>query len=97
MIFDREIPVSPSTSPPLDLPGRHADKHCGLVACDQGLIMKEQRQTISLHILNSQGAQVNRVYRSLQEVVGNVTTGWLWSWHSGFRTGVMFLKDFTSF
>jgi hypothetical protein len=97
MIFDGEIASRPTTSPTLDLPGRHANHHRRFVACDQGLRMKEQRQAISLHILNGHGAAVNRVDRGLQEIVGKVTTGWLWSWHRGFPAGVISFKDFTSF
>jgi hypothetical protein len=51
--------------------------------------MKKQRQAIALHILNSDGSTVNRIDRGLQEIIWEVTTGWLWSWHCGFHAGVI--------
>jgi hypothetical protein len=59
--------------------------------------MKEQRQAVSLNILDGNGSPVNCVDSGLQEIVRKVTKCGLWTWHCGFRAGALASKDFTSF
>jgi len=86
MVFDREIPSGPATSPTLHLPKGKAHRIGSVLVPQAGLFMNEQRQAKTLHDLYCRGSPPNRIERVLHEIVGKVTTSGNWTWHSGFLT-----------
>jgi hypothetical protein len=84
MIFDREIASRPATSPTLHLPKRKSHRMDSVFVPYARLLMKEQREAKALNDLNHSGSSPNGVECLLHEIVGEVTTSGLRTWHSGF-------------
>ncbi len=93
MVFDREIASGPATAPTLHLPQRKSHR-LGSVFVPQGwLLMKEQREAKALNDLNRRGSSTNGVECLLHEIVGEVTTSRLRTWHSGFLSCWFFRRS----
>ena len=84
MVFDREIASGPPTSPTLHLPKRKTYRLGGIFVPNVRLLMQKQREAEALHDLNRSGSSPNGVECLLHEIVGEVTTSGLRTWHSGF-------------
>jgi hypothetical protein len=83
-VFDREIASGPATAPTLHLPKRKSHRLGSVFVPQAGLLMKEQHEAKALNDLNRSGSPTNGFECLLHEIVGEVTTSGLRTWHSGF-------------
>ena len=93
MVFDGEITRGPTTAPTLHLPKGQAHRLGSVLVPQAGLLMKEQREAKALNDLNCRGSSTNGVECVLHEIVGEVTTSGLRTWHSGFLSLPGFFWD----
>jgi hypothetical protein len=84
MILDQEIPSGPATSPTLHLPNGQAYRIRSVFVGHARLFMKEECEPKALNDLDRRGSSTNGVECVLHEIVGEVTTSRLRTWHSGF-------------
>jgi hypothetical protein len=84
MVFDREIANGPATAPTLHLPKRKSHRLGSVFIPYRSLLMKEQSEAKALNDLNCNGSATNGVECLLHEIVREVTTSGLRTWHSGF-------------
>lgn len=84
MVFDREIASGPATAPTLHLPKRKSHRLGSVFVPQARVLMQEQREAKALSDLNRSGSSTNGVECLLHEIVGEVTTSGLRTWHSGF-------------
>src|SRR5437899_10071336 len=86
MVFDREITSGPATSPTLHLPNGKAHRIGRVFVPHARLLMKQEREPKALNDLDRRSSSTNGVECVLHEIVGEVTTSGLWTWHSGFHS-----------